>query len=133
MPASARGKQGTGLGTLSDVWGTLCALALVDPTDYTAAAVVGGPLPPVDGVDLSAMISGLNLSHSPRDTVPMMPLHANDLEALDAWDALRAALLADAAAAGTAVTFQVSRGRRSFRRPSLYCAGETLMNYDEGR
>ena len=39
---SARGKQGTGLGTLSDVWGTLCALVAVDPIDHTAAAVVDG-------------------------------------------------------------------------------------------
>jgi hypothetical protein len=70
----------------------------VDPTDHTAAASTA-VLPPVDGVDLSLMVTGLNVSHSPRVQVPMMPLHSNDLAALDAWDTLRQAVLSAAAAA----------------------------------
>lgn len=110
---SARGKIGTGLGTLSDVWATLCALAMVDPTDHTSAAVQGY-LPPVDGMDLSAMITGRNLSHSPRQMVPMEPLTGSDLEALDAWDELRAALRDQSnnqdAQNLTDVSFQLEKG-----------------------
>ena len=80
----ARGRQATGLATLADVWGTLCSLALVDPVDHSAAA--SGVLPPVDGMDLSLMITGVNLSFSPRQHVPLMPLNANELQLLDEWD-----------------------------------------------
>ena len=110
---SARGKLGTGLGTLSDVWGTLCALAMIDPTDHAAAAVQGY-LPPVDGMDLSAMITGRNLNHSPRQMVPMMPLSGSDLEALDAWDALRVSLRGQSDTAGSRylpdVILQIEKG-----------------------
>jgi hypothetical protein len=39
------------------------------------------------------LLGGGGGSHSPRQMVPMEPLGANDLGALDAWNALRAALL----------------------------------------
>ena len=80
---SARGKQATGLATLADVWGTLCALALADPVDHTAAA---SGLLPVDGMDLSEMITGRNLTASRRQQVPLAPLKPNEVLALEAWE-----------------------------------------------
>ena len=80
---SARGKQATGLATLADVWGTLCALALADPVDHTAAA---SGLLPVDGMDLSEMITGRNITASRRQQVPLAPLKPNEVLALEAWE-----------------------------------------------
>lgn len=62
LPTSARGSKLEGIVHVADWYGTLCALAGVDPRDAWAEA---SGLPGVDSVNVWPMISGQNLT-SPR-------------------------------------------------------------------
>ena len=59
LPEPVRGTRYSGLFALWDWYATLCSLAGVDPTDAAAAAA---GLPPVDSIDQSALLLGLELS-----------------------------------------------------------------------
>lgn len=67
LPASRRGATVSGWMHLADFYATFCALAGVDAHDARAAAA---GLPPVDSLDLSAVLLGTNES-SPRTEVPI--------------------------------------------------------------
>jgi len=82
IPSALRGTTHGGLGSIADVYTTLCALAGVDPRD-TFGEDAG--LPAVDGLDLSKMI--LSAQPSPRDEVPLSPLPIKTVEAWDKYDA----------------------------------------------
>ena len=73
IPESKRGKVSDGIISVADVYSTLCALAGVDPFDKKGEAA---GLPPVDGLDLSAMLvdPAVDVSASPRTVLPLMPL-----------------------------------------------------------
>ena len=67
LAPSVRGTRYSGLVALWDWYGTLCALAGVDPYDARAAAA---GLPAVDSHDLSRVLVGTNLT-SPRTELPL--------------------------------------------------------------
>jgi arylsulfatase B len=74
IPASLRGTSYSGWMHLSDWYATFCALAGVDPTDHRAAAA---GLPPIDSLDLSAVLLGKN-STSPRTEIIIGSSDTND-------------------------------------------------------
>jgi arylsulfatase I/J len=65
LPAAVRGTKSEGVMHIADFYATFCALAGVDPTDTRAAAA---GLPPIDSLDMSAMLLGANAT-SPRTEV----------------------------------------------------------------
>ena len=65
LPPAVRNTSTEGLIEISDWYATLCALAGVDPTDAAAAAA---GLPPVDGIDVSALLTTPG-AQSPRSEV----------------------------------------------------------------
>lgn len=67
LPPSRRGIKYEGLVTAWDWYATFAAFAGVDTTDHRAALA---GLPPVDGLDMSEVLLGLNLD-SPRKEVPI--------------------------------------------------------------
>ena len=99
IPAAKRGMRSEGIAGIADVYTTLCSLAGVSPVDTSAAAA---GLPPVDGMDLSAMFLSpdpASVSVSPRDEMPLEPLSQKYLDALDEYELQLAAHNAAAAAA----------------------------------
>ena len=62
VPPAARGTVSDGMIAIADWYGTLAALAGVDPTDHAAAA---SGLPPIDSVDVWPLVIGANKT-SPR-------------------------------------------------------------------
>jgi arylsulfatase I/J len=62
IPPALRGTVEEGLIAIEDWYTTFCALAGVDPTDSEAAAA---GLPPVEGLDMSGLLTGSNRT-SPR-------------------------------------------------------------------
>jgi arylsulfatase B len=67
IPAALRNTSTNGLIGIEDWYTTLCSLAGVDPTDEEAAAA---GLPPVDGLDMSGLLLGTNMT-SPRTEIVM--------------------------------------------------------------
>ena len=67
LPARVRGTRASGWMHLADWYATFCALAGVDAADARAAAA---GLPPIDSLDMSALLLGANLT-SPRTEVPI--------------------------------------------------------------
>ena len=67
VPAARRGTKHEGLVAVWDWYSTFAALAGVDRTDHRAAAA---GLPPVDGFDLTGILTGSNLT-SPRAELPI--------------------------------------------------------------
>jgi arylsulfatase I/J len=65
VPAARRGAVESGFIGIEDWLATFCALAGVDPTDARAAAA---GLPPIDSLDMSALLLGTNAT-SPRTEV----------------------------------------------------------------
>ena len=82
LPKSVRGTTHGGLGSVADVYTTLCGLAGIDAQDSFAEKA---GLPAVDGVDLSEML--LSAQVSPREELPLAPLNSADLKKWDAYDA----------------------------------------------
>jgi arylsulfatase I/J len=82
LPKSIRGTAHGGLGSVADVYTTLCGLAGVDSQDIFAE---NAGLPAVDGVDLSEML--LSAKASPREELPLSPLKPADLKKWDKYDA----------------------------------------------
>jgi arylsulfatase I/J len=67
LAPEVRGTRSAGLVAIADLYTTFAALAGVDPTDHRAAAA---GLPPVDGLDVSALFTVANAT-SPRKEVPL--------------------------------------------------------------
>jgi len=65
LPPTQRGTVRNGLVALSDFYATYASIAGVDPTDHRASAF---DLPPIDGVDQSDYLLGVN-STSPRNSL----------------------------------------------------------------
>ena len=65
IPPAQRGTTYEGWMHLADWYATFCALAGVDPTDARAAAA---GLPPIDSLDMSAVLLGTNAT-SPRQEI----------------------------------------------------------------
>jgi arylsulfatase I/J len=65
LPPARRGVVESGWMHLADFYATFCALAGVDPADARAAAA---GLPPIDSLDLSAVLMGTNAT-SPRTEI----------------------------------------------------------------
>jgi arylsulfatase B len=65
LPLAVRGTIYSGWSHVADWYATFCALAGVDPTDYRAAKA---GLPPIDSLDLSSILLGINTT-SPRTEI----------------------------------------------------------------
>ena len=77
LPATVRGTRHSGLVALWDWYATLCSLAGVDATDVRAAAA---GLPPIDSVDHSGLLLGINLTSARTELALGTDPTATDLE-----------------------------------------------------
>ncbi len=128
LPPAVRGTKLEGIIHIADWYGTLCALAGVDPTDHWAAA---SGLPPVDSVDVWPMLSGQNLT-SPRTTI----LVTKDLLVHDRWKFVRGgAQMIEAAWGGphypNATTASDPIDGHSFRCPERGCLFDLVADPTE--
>ena len=130
VAAAARGTKAEGLMSVADIHSSFCAIAGVDPTDELGNAK---GLPPVDGLDLSPMLLGTG--PSPRTEVPLAPMKASDLQALDAYDAAAEdapAAVPSAAMARSAVASGdlpcTKRQSWTYNDPNLTAVDGVIMN-----
>jgi hypothetical protein len=120
VAAAARGSKVEGLMSVADIYSSFCALAGVDPTDELGNAK---GLPPIDGLDVSPMLLGTGVS--PRMEVPLAPMKASDLTALDAYDA---ALVRSSAASDEGSMACTKRQSWTYNDPNLTMVDGILMN-----